>query len=56
MIYDPCCGSGKLLLPFLHMSQSSLYGTEINKKMYVLVKCNSIINNLNINLSFGDCL
>ena len=60
-VYDPCCGSGGLLLPFRLCEDDknltyTLYGTELNKKMYVLLKCNSIINGLDLNLSFGDCL
>ena len=58
-VYDPCCGSGGLLLPFRVCEDNKkykLYGTELNKKMYVLLKCNSIINDLDFNLSFGDCL
>ena len=60
-IYDPCCGSAGLLIPFINnidaeLFKFSLYGTEINKKMYVLTKCNSIVNNLNIKIDHNDCM
>ncbi len=53
-VYDPCCGSGSLLLKFQKVHGGELkdlkfYGQEINPTTYNLCRCNMFLHHVNYN-------
>ena len=63
-VYDPCCGSGSLLLKFAKVLGSDkvrqgFYGQEINLTTYNLCRINMFLHNINYNhfdIAHGDVL
>ena len=62
-VYDPCCGSGSLLLKFAKVlgkdNIGSFYGQEINLTTYNLCRINMFLHDINFsdfNISHGDTL
>jgi type I restriction enzyme M protein len=63
-VYDPCCGSGSLLLKFSKVLgadnvRQGFYGQEINITTYNLCRINMFLHNINydhFNISHGDTL
>lgn len=63
-VYDPCCGSGSLLLKFkkIHgrkLNDLKFYGQEINPTTYNLCRCNMFLHHVNYNdfdIQLGDTL
>jgi len=63
-VYDPCCGSGSLLLKFAKVLgkdnvRQGFYGQEINLTTYNLCRINMFLHDINyekFNISHGDTL
>ena len=61
-IYDPCCGSGSLLIKLKQevekpATDCKLYGQEISKDMHAIAKMNMIIHEFDdANICWGDSL
>jgi type I restriction enzyme M protein len=63
-VYDPCCGSGSLLLKFAKVLgkenvRQGFYGQEINLTTYNLCRINMFLHDINYNhfdISHGDTL
>jgi type I restriction enzyme M protein len=63
-VYDPCCGSGSLLLKFAKVLgkenvRMGFYGQEINLTTYNLCRINMFLHNINYNffdIEHGDTL
>ena len=63
-VYDPCCGSGSLLLKFAKIlgenkKNVSFFGQEINLTTYNLCRINMFLHNIDypkINIAHGDTL
>lgn len=66
-IYDPCCGSGGLLIKtYLRFKENfkdntnikpiSLFGQEISHTTYALAKMNSFIHDMEANVVLGDTM
>lgn len=66
-IYDPCCGSGGLLIKsFLRFSQKfkdksktiplSFFGQEINPSTYAMAKMNAFIHDMEASIMLGDTM
>lgn len=63
-VYDPCCGSGSLLLNTVKQIgmggvEKGFFGQEINLTTYNLCRINMILHNINFNkfdIAFGDTL
>lgn len=63
-VYDPCCGSGSLLLKFAKVLgkenvRQGFYGQEINLTTYNLCRINMFLHDINYNhfdIAYGDTL
>lgn len=61
-VYDPCCGSGSLLLKFAKITNNpnlKYYGQEINNTTYNLCRINMFLHNINysnFDIQCGDTL
>lgn len=63
-VYDPCCGSGSLLLKFAKILgkenvRQGFYGQEVNLTTYNLCRINMFLHDINYNhfdIAFGDTL
>lgn len=61
-VYDPCCGSGSLLLKFAKSDMASrlrFYGQEINPSTYNLCRINMFLHGINFenfDIELGDTL
>lgn len=63
-VYDPCCGSGSLLLKFAKILgkenvRTGFFGQEINLTTYNLCRINMFLHNINynhFNIAHGDTL
>ena len=63
-VYDPCCGSGSLLLKFAKVLgkenvKKGFYGQEINLTTYNLCRINMFLHDINyskFHISYGDTL
>ena len=51
-LYDPCCGSGSLLLSADNVKKYRLFGQALDEKCWKIVKMNAVLRNTEINL--GD--
>ena len=51
-LYDPCCGSGALLLSADNVKKYRLFGQALDEKCWKIVKMNAALRNTEINL--GD--
>ena len=45
-VYDPTCGSGRLLAPFLKEPHIEFFGQELNRTTYNLARMNMILHNV----------
>ena len=49
-LYDPCCGSGSLLLTADNVKKYRLFGQALDEKCWKIVKMNAALRNVEINL------